>query len=224
MKIVTIAIVAIVAVLIYAYRSDWLPKQPATENQNGIDRVQPLVPDLDGSADDLEVASATETTVAPVNLTITSVYGVDRDLRDAAVSEAEKIMDGFSEHSAGVVRWEPVIVDSSSIVIGDFLSSDGVAEEFTISPFTDVTFTAEKTDYRSRAHSRSATWEGELTDDSNRSNGTVVMTMQSGRAKPVLILKMRTETRSYVLLATDIPDAYVSIEMDPYYWRKVRID
>ena len=127
----------------------------------------------------------------------------------------------FAHDMSGVLRWEAVTLDPTDFVSGDILQSTSFAEEFLITPFSDVTFRAKKTKFMPHPYTSSATWEGELDDGTN---GSIKLSLLRGRENPITIIRIRAGTSSYVMVAIDVPDVYVSMEIDPYYWRKIPMD
>ena len=155
----------------------------------------------------------TDDSEEPLVELVRSVSALNDVQRIAAVAEVDKTVEGNFDISWGLLRYEPVLIDPSAVIVGDLARPGAIAREFQISIFGDVSYTVSQTEFDPLNTNHFARMKGVL---NGGGAGKIRMGIQSGLEwPPSLLIRIDAPPRFYLLLATDnIPYVYVAAEFD----------
>lgn len=144
---------------------------------------------------------------------VRSISGLDEDGQNAAIAEVERVAEGNFGITGALLRYEPVLIDPSDIIVGDLSQPNAIANTFEITLFGDVSYVATGTKFRPLDINNQASWQGVL---NGGEAGKVSMSIHSGDTwPPSLVVRVDADPEFYLLLATDnVPYVYVAAEID----------
>ena len=167
----------------------------------------------------LDVAVA----AAPSIELVSSIFLGDQDIRNEAIAEAEKVVEATFGIGRGVLRYEPVLIDSSEIIIGDLSQPGAIAKEFKLSFLSNVSFKATETEFKPLDVNNQALWRGVLDEGDG---GTIEMTIHAGGfGSPSLSIRLNAPPYYFLLFPLDnMPNVYVAAEANVAYRRAMKTD
>lgn len=139
-----------------------------------------------------------------------SIYDSDRTLREESQVEAARFMSEFDPIGISVLRWEPVLVNATSLINGSPMQEDSVVEQFKISPFPHVSFVATKGEYRIWEANNQASWIGSL---DRGASGTIEIAIQlDEKNRPLFLFNIHTETHDFAIVPTELYGTYIAMD------------
>lgn len=91
---------------------------------------------------------------------VSSIYDYGLEYRQKATSAAENLIQHYPRESYN--RWSPTRVDPFSILNGSYLEESAMPKTISVTPFPDISFVADQTDYLILEESYSAIWRGKI--------------------------------------------------------------
>ena len=160
---------------------------------------------------------------APNIALVRSIFDVDEDVRNAAIAETEKFVVANFGIDRGLLRYEPVLIESTDIIVGDLSQSDAIAKKFQLSFLGDVSITATETQFRPLDVNNQASWSGVL---DGGDSGTIQMSIQAPDVgSPYLIIRIDAPPYYYLLVPLDnMPNVYVAGEANLAFRRTMKTD
>jgi len=154
---------------------------------------------------------------------VRSIYTADKDVRDAAIAEAETHVVANYGVNKGILRYETVLIEPDDIIVGDLSQPDAFAKEFHISFLGNVSFMATETEFSPPDINNQASWRGVL-DGGN--SGTIEMTIHAYYVgNPYLSIRLNAPPNYYFLFPLDgMRNIYVAAEANVAYRRSIRVD
>lgn len=221
--LVAAALVALISAAFYAWNVDswkFTDKVSNADSTQSINYAETRPPQESNQLADTseQVDEKITSTIIETDEIVISVYDGDQVLRDKVIAAVEAEMTNqLQQHPHGWIRWRPALINPLKFTNGNFLDSDTIAREFTISPFPDSTFRATMNSYKPRKSTMTAKWKGVLDDGDS---GTIEVTVIGTIRGPQLIFHLRTPTGHFDIFPTEVYGGYLVREPSAPYWRE----